>query len=405
MRELVSFGGNKNTEVPERSEGQKLLDAQSNRNMAAASAINPHDEWVFGKPLQALNIAVLRDYLANEFKCMQTTLPFPYDFERIVDDFVFLCFFVGLFQSYSEDAYLYHHHSFLMRIQSLQFLAGNDFLPHLPSLDIRDGAIDFLIESYKEMLPSLGNYLTSPGGIVNLQQADVILGRVGEVEDEVFRRKKGAEEAEERKRAGYQRGPRASGPGGVILAPRDRQKAEAESMIKMVQDGLVENYHHSRPAGQRGDQQINSESLPSGASGNKEAASRLKDSILGKRKPSNTDAISTADSIMKAPEEVALSVEQNMEVNTTGGNPVVEKENLTELRFDGAGLEEMQQEKVIEEESKPRVPLSEEEAAIAKADIKKRMKAKEFEMIDGYKVNMKDAVCLHQTGWKSRSLL
>lgn len=98
LRELVSFGGNKNTEVPERSEGQKLLDAQSNRNMAAASAINPHDEWVYGKPLQALNIAVLRDYLANEFKCMRTSLPFPYDFERIVDDFVFLCFFVGKFQ-------------------------------------------------------------------------------------------------------------------------------------------------------------------------------------------------------------------------------------------------------------------------------------------------------------------
>ena len=283
-------------------------------------------------------------------------------------------------------------------------------MPHLPSLDIRDGAIDFLIESYKEMLPSLGNYLTSPGGIVNLQQADVILGRVGEVEDEVFRRKKGAEEAEERKRAGFQRGPRASGPGGVILAPRDRQKAEAESMVKMVQDGLVENYHHSRPAGQRGDQQINAESLPSGASGNKEAASRLKDSILGKRKPSNTDAISTADSTIKAPEGDALSVEQNMEVKiesalTTGGNPVVEKENLTELPFDGAGLEERQEVKVIEEESKPRVPLTEEEAAVAKADIKKRMKAKEFEMIDGYKVNMKDAVCLHQTGWKSRLLL
>ena len=98
MRELVSFGGKKEADKPERSEGQKLLDAQSNRNMAAASAINPHDEWVYGKPLQALNISILRDYLMNEFKCLQNALPFGFDFERIIDDFVFLCFFVGTYQ-------------------------------------------------------------------------------------------------------------------------------------------------------------------------------------------------------------------------------------------------------------------------------------------------------------------
>ena len=99
LRELVSFGGKKEADKPERSEGQKLLDAQSNRNMAAASAINPHDEWVYGKPLQALNISILRDYLMNEFKCLQNALPFGFDFERIIDDFVFLCFFVGTYHT------------------------------------------------------------------------------------------------------------------------------------------------------------------------------------------------------------------------------------------------------------------------------------------------------------------
>lgn len=39
----------------------------------------------------------------------------------------------------------------------------------------------------------MGDYLTSNGGIVNLKQVDVIMSEVGEIEDEVFKRRKSAE--------------------------------------------------------------------------------------------------------------------------------------------------------------------------------------------------------------------
>jgi 5'-3' exoribonuclease 2 len=143
------------------------------------------------KPFQFLHVNVLREYLDLEFRhdlereiaaAASSSQPggaagVAYDLERVIDDFVFLCFFVG-----------------------------NDFLPHLPTLDIREGAIDYIIEVYKTDLAHVG-YITSGAGDVDFDRAKRMLSRIGTKEDEVFQERKAKDvqslvrDAEHRKRA------------------------------------------------------------------------------------------------------------------------------------------------------------------------------------------------------------
>ena len=81
-------------------------------------------------------ISVLREYLELEFNFLKKKIKFKYDFEKIIDDFIFLCFFIG-----------------------------NDFLPNLFSFNIEKGALNHLFEFYKACLPELDGYLTDKGKI------------------------------------------------------------------------------------------------------------------------------------------------------------------------------------------------------------------------------------------------
>lgn len=210
LREQIIFGKRNTATGP--SQAQQLLDAEVIREGAIASCENPEDEWIYKKRLQILNIGVFREYLALDFKGLKETVPFHYDIERIYDDFVFMCFFVG-----------------------------NDFLPHLPSLDIRDGALDFLIELYKELLPSIGDYLTRAGGEINLSAVDILLARIGEIEDEVFKRRKVSEDRMEarnanRKETERSQYARAKAQGG---AKRTAFESEALKKFAPVNDNIV----------------------------------------------------------------------------------------------------------------------------------------------------------------------
>ncbi|KAG2120559.1 uncharacterized protein F5147DRAFT_785413 [Suillus discolor] len=101
-----------------------------------------------------LDVTILRKYLEYELNVNNT--PFPFDLEMAIDAWVLLIFFVG-----------------------------NDFLPHLPSLEIHEGAIDTLLRIWKMELPRMGGYLMNHGQLV-LSRAQIILEGLARREDEIF---------------------------------------------------------------------------------------------------------------------------------------------------------------------------------------------------------------------------
>lgn len=103
-----------------------------------------------------MHLSILREYLQLEFDHLETALDFTYDFERIIDDFILLAFFVG-----------------------------NDFLPNLPYLHINEGALALMFDIYKRVLPSCGGYINE-AGIINLERLEIILDELEKMEYEAF---------------------------------------------------------------------------------------------------------------------------------------------------------------------------------------------------------------------------
>ncbi|KAG0343555.1 hypothetical protein BG004_005213 [Podila humilis] len=104
-----------------------------------------------------MHLSLLREYLDLEFNSLAHTLPFAYDLERIIDDFVLMCLFVG-----------------------------NDFLPHLPNLHIAEGALSLLFKIYKKLLPTLGGYFQD-SGVLDAKRVEAMFHELAEVvEHEAF---------------------------------------------------------------------------------------------------------------------------------------------------------------------------------------------------------------------------
>jgi 5'-3' exonuclease len=107
---------------------------------------------------------MLRKLLALQFVAFEDPKKFAgwrsvLSLERAVDDFVFICMFVG-----------------------------NDFLPHVAHLDISDGSLNMMMNAYRDLLPSLGGFLTDKTR-VHLPRLELFMREVARYEPHYFERR------------------------------------------------------------------------------------------------------------------------------------------------------------------------------------------------------------------------
>ncbi|XP_036369646.1 5'-3' exoribonuclease 1 isoform X4 [Octopus sinensis] len=103
-----------------------------------------------------LHLSLMREYLYFEFADLEHKLSFPFDLERIIDDWIFM-----------------------------SFLVGNDFIPHLPHLHIHQDGLPFLWQTYMQVLPTCDGYLTDAGSL-NLERFEKYITALSKVDFEKF---------------------------------------------------------------------------------------------------------------------------------------------------------------------------------------------------------------------------
>jgi 5'-3' exoribonuclease 2 len=385
-REEVLFGRKSEEQAQQRRLENGFTEAQKQLDEAAGSVAMqlPANQ---AKTLQRVSIPILREYLAAEFDCVlqPRSLPFPISLERLIDDIVFLCFFVG-----------------------------NDFLPHLPSLDIRDGALDFLFNVYKRVLPDLGDYITKSGGQVNLRHVDVVLAEVGAIEDYVFAMKHESEQRMARQRDEQKKGKAASHQKPPLETPK------IEHAVRGRAARVLEREKTETPVtalgGQRKDQAKPVISF-SKASDNAEAARLLKESLFGDSVgppiEDNGGNLANGDDNQDPEDQRHAKGNRNEShgelegINGSKKRKLVSSDALggdaevpTELE-DSSDIDDLPDEDEDEDDEAPVVEVPEVDPEVARA-FKEKIKAKQQAHLDSLSQSVEDNVRLHEAGWKDR---
>ena len=151
LREKVSFASSTQQDAP-----------------TTASALQ---SYVHNPNFELLHMNVLRDYFSYEFETSNVLPNSKWCLEQCIDDFVFMTFFVG-----------------------------NDFLPHMPAVDIADEAFDLLFYTYRDQRKkwlkdkTVKPYLTDKGTIVSGKRLEDFLQVLGKHETPYLQYKKSTDD-------------------------------------------------------------------------------------------------------------------------------------------------------------------------------------------------------------------
>lgn len=110
--------------------------------------------------LLCVNIGSIYNRLVEDLRWKETKFKFVSD--KAINDFILLC-----------------------------FMTGNDFLPHIPSIEIIEDGIELMITIYKEVASSYGHVTKKlkSGVFINPQVLKVIFGMIGSTEQSNFEKK------------------------------------------------------------------------------------------------------------------------------------------------------------------------------------------------------------------------